>query len=131
MNRLNVAVLMALMLMLILLVACEVDRPIPPTLSLQTAVLPTPTITPTPPPNAKFSIGAKVYLKSETFTVFLADEPHRLADEAGVTQVCYANYLPTVLTIVQKDGVVYYLLDCGGIAKGWLPEDKLDVEPGR
>ncbi len=128
MNKLIIAAFIVLML-----TACSITDRAVPTDSFSTVLpsVPTTTITPTPPANAKFPIGTKVYLKSDAFAVSLADNPYTLDGDAGVTQTCYTNYLPTVLSIVQKDGITYYLLDCGGIAKGWLPENKIDIEPGR
>jgi len=127
MSKLIIAAVIAL-----LLLACNMTEAVP-TVSFvtDTPPVPTATITPTPPANARFPIGTKVYLKSDTFAVSLTDDPRALDADERSAQTCYTNYLPTVLSIVRKDGVTYYLLDCGGIAKGWLPEDKIDSEPGR
>src|SRR5215813_5346384 len=90
---------------------------------------PEPTIKPTipaftPPPNAKFRIGQKVALVSDTFVVQMADEPRSL-DGAGPTETCYTNVNPTILAIQVKSDIIYYLLDCNGLTQGWLPEFKL------
>lgn len=124
--------LIAAAVILFMIIACSMTNAVP-TVSFvtDTPPVPTATITPTPPANAKFPIGTKVYLKSDTFAVLLADDPRPVGADERAAQTCYTNYLPTVLSIVRKDGVTYYLLDCGGIAKGWLPEDKIDSEPGR
>src|SRR5215510_12368733 len=64
----------------------------------------------TPPPDAKFRIGQKVALVSDSFVVQMADEPRSL-DSPGPTETCYTNVNPTILAVQEKNDTIYYLLD--------------------
>ncbi len=114
--------------LMLILAACGPQLEPPPTYAPPTE---TATVSPTPPPDAKFSIGTRVYLKSTSFSVPLAPGPYIPDGVRSASGVCFTNVLPTILSIVRQDGNTYYLVDCNGLSQGWLPEDAIDAEPGR